>query len=170
MENDSISSSSSESKLPLILGIAGFALGAAALVLGYKAKGEAASATAAAAGAAQQVAAIEEAVKSKATKVELDALGAAVQAADDRAKQNVELTQKAISELQAAATKKASAPAGEKGGKTAAAAGPGEYSVVAGDNLGKIAKKVGITLKALSDLNPGVDSNKLRIGQKLKTK
>ena len=32
MENDSISSSSSESKLPLIVGILGFALGAAGLL------------------------------------------------------------------------------------------------------------------------------------------
>ena len=39
MENDNISSSSSESKLPLIVGILGFALGAAGLVLGIKAKG-----------------------------------------------------------------------------------------------------------------------------------
>ena len=41
MENDSISSSSSESKLPLIVGIVGFALGAAGLVLALKAQGSA---------------------------------------------------------------------------------------------------------------------------------
>ena len=41
MENDSISSSSSESKLPLIVGVLGFILGAAGLVLGIKAKGAA---------------------------------------------------------------------------------------------------------------------------------
>ena len=48
MENDSISSSSSESKLPLIVGIVGFALGAAGLVLGLKAKSAADAAQAAA--------------------------------------------------------------------------------------------------------------------------
>ncbi len=38
MENDNISPSSSESKLPLIVGILGFALGTAGLVLGIQAK------------------------------------------------------------------------------------------------------------------------------------
>ena len=53
MENDSLSSpSSSESKLPLIVGIVRFALGAAGLVLGLKAK-SAADAAQAAATAAQ---------------------------------------------------------------------------------------------------------------------
>ena len=37
MENDSISSSSSESKLPLIVGIVGFALGAAGLMADFAA-------------------------------------------------------------------------------------------------------------------------------------
>ena len=52
MENDSISPSSSESKLPLIVGILGFALGAAGLVLGIKAKGAAQAASDEAAAAA----------------------------------------------------------------------------------------------------------------------
>lgn len=42
-----------------------------------------------------------------------------------------------------------------------------EYTVVKGDTLGKIAKKNGVTLKALEDANPGVVPNKLKVNQKL---
>ncbi|HUZ07554.1 MAG TPA: LysM peptidoglycan-binding domain-containing protein, partial [Candidatus Paceibacterota bacterium] len=42
-----------------------------------------------------------------------------------------------------------------------------EYTVVAGDTLGKIAKKSGVTLKALEDANRGVVPTKLKVGQKL---
>ncbi len=42
-----------------------------------------------------------------------------------------------------------------------------EYVVVKGDTLGKIAKKNGVTLKALEAANPGVVPTKLKIGQKL---
>jgi LysM repeat protein len=42
-----------------------------------------------------------------------------------------------------------------------------EYTVAAGDTLGKIAKKFGVTLKALEDANPGVVPTKLKVNQKL---
>jgi LysM repeat protein len=42
-----------------------------------------------------------------------------------------------------------------------------EYTVVAHDTLGKIAKKNGVTLKALEDANPGVVPTKLKVNQKL---
>jgi len=42
-----------------------------------------------------------------------------------------------------------------------------EYVVVKGDSLAKIAKKNGVTLKALQAANPGVAPTKLKIGQKL---
>lgn len=42
-----------------------------------------------------------------------------------------------------------------------------EYIVIAGDTLAKIAKKNGVTLKALEAANPGVDSRKLKIKQKI---
>jgi LysM repeat protein len=50
----------------------------------------------------------------------------------------------------------------------APAAGTGsEYVVVKGDSLAKIAKKNGVTLKALQAANPGVVPTKLKVGQKL---
>jgi LysM repeat protein len=42
-----------------------------------------------------------------------------------------------------------------------------EYVVVKGDTLAKIAKKNGVTLKALQAANPGVEPTKLKVGQKL---
>ena len=41
------------------------------------------------------------------------------------------------------------------------------YEVVAGDTLAKIAKKNGVSLKALEAANPGVDPKKLKVKQKL---
>jgi peptidoglycan endopeptidase LytE len=42
-----------------------------------------------------------------------------------------------------------------------------EYVIVKGDTLAKIAKKNGVTLKALEDANKGVVPTKLKVGQKL---
>jgi len=42
-----------------------------------------------------------------------------------------------------------------------------EYTIVSGDSLAKIAKKNGVTVKALEAANPGVDPKKLRPGKKL---
>jgi len=49
----------------------------------------------------------------------------------------------------------------------AAPAPAGEYVVVHGDTLGKIAHKNGVSLKALEEANPGVVPTKLKVGQKL---
>jgi LysM repeat protein len=46
------------------------------------------------------------------------------------------------------------------------AAGP-EYVVVKGDSLWKIARKNGVTVKAIEAANPGIDPAKLKVGQKL---
>ncbi len=42
-----------------------------------------------------------------------------------------------------------------------------EYVVVAGDTLGKIARKNGVSLKALEAANPGVNPRRLKVKQKL---
>ena len=168
MENDNISPSSSESKLPLIVGILGFALGAAGLVLGIKAKGAAEAANLEAAGAKASVAELGAAIAGKANAADVQALRADL----DKGLADAGANEKILGEQIAALQKVASAPKATKGtdGKATTAAGPGEHVVAKGETLGSIAKKAGISLKAIQDLNPGVDSNKLRIGQKLKTK
>jgi peptidoglycan endopeptidase LytE len=42
-----------------------------------------------------------------------------------------------------------------------------DYTIVQGDNFSALAKRFGVSVKAISDANPGVDSSKLRIGQKI---
>lgn len=168
MENDNISSSSSESKLPLIVGILGFALGAAGLVLGIKAKGAAQAASDEAAAAKTSVSELGAALAGKANAADVQAVRADL----DKGLADVATNEKTLADQIAKLQTIASAPKAPKqdGGKTATAAGPGEHVVAKGETLGSIAKKAGISLKAIQDLNPGVDSNKLRIGQKLKTK
>lgn len=171
MENDSISSSSSESKLPLIVGIVGFALGAAGLVLALKAKGSAEAATTAATKATDAAAEVSAALAQKANAADLTAITAEL----GNIKQGIDANNKTFSDsitaLQAAVKAKTTAPTtGGANGKATAVAGPGSYAVQKGDTLSGIAKKAGISLKALQDLNPGVNPNKMQIGQVLKTK
>ena len=173
MENDSISSSSSESKLPLIVGIIGFALGAAGLVLGIKAKSAAQAAQDAAGEASKQVAELGSTIASKAAAADLQAVSADLGALKQGNTENFAKIQTAIEELQKV-VKKPAPTSNDKGGKTdggkGGPVGPGVVEVAKGDTLSSIAKKAGISLKALQELNPGVNANKLQIGQKLKTK
>jgi LysM repeat protein len=46
--------------------------------------------------------------------------------------------------------------------------GSGEYTIAKGDTFSTIAKAKGLTVKAIQAANPGVDSSKLKIGQKIK--
>ena len=63
----------------------------------------------------------------------------------------------------------AKAPArAAKGGGAPAVAGPDEYIIKAGDTFAKIARAQGTTIDAMQQVNPGVDSSKLKIGQKIK--
>jgi len=49
----------------------------------------------------------------------------------------------------------------------AAAPGGSVYVIAAGDTLGAIAKKSGVSIKAIEDANPGIDAKKLQIKAKL---
>jgi LysM repeat protein len=69
------------------------------------------------------------------------------------------------------ASKKAAAPAAgkeKKGSGEPAVAGPGEYVVKSGDSGTKIAAATGVSIGDLQAVNPGVNWNSLKIGQKLK--
>lgn len=78
-----------------------------------------------------------------------------------------------ISGLQGTVTKleeaaKRPAPSPKKGGAAPAVAGPDEYVVKSGDTGAKIARASGVGLGDLQSVNPGVDWNKLHVGQKIK--
>jgi LysM repeat protein len=47
------------------------------------------------------------------------------------------------------------------------AASGGEYTIASGDTLGALAKKNGVSLKAILDANPGINPRKLHVGQKV---
>jgi LysM repeat protein len=170
MENDSISSSSSESKLPLIVGIVGFALGAAGLVLALKAKGSAEAATLAATKATDSAAEVSAALAQKANAADLSAITAELGNIKSVHIEQTKIFAEGIATLQAGLKAKAAAPTTGGAGSKAVVVGPGSVAVQKGDTLSGIAKKAGISLKALQDLNPSVNPNKMQIGQVLKTK
>ncbi len=60
------------------------------------------------------------------------------------------------------------AAAGKKGSGEPVVAGPGEYVIKAGDTFAKIARAHGVSPADIATVNPGVDSSKLKVGQKIK--
>jgi Tfp pilus assembly protein FimV len=44
------------------------------------------------------------------------------------------------------------------------------YTVVSGDTFGSISAKTGVPVATIEELNPGVDSNSLQVGQRLRVK
>ena len=58
------------------------------------------------------------------------------------------------------------APTGKGGGPVVA--GPGEYVIKAGDTFSTIARAHGCKPGDIAAVNPGVDSGKLKVGQKIK--
>lgn len=68
------------------------------------------------------------------------------------------------------AAKKAPAPVANntKKGGAPVTAGPGEYLVQSGESGAKIARDHGVSLADLQAVNPGVNWNKMSVGQKLK--
>lgn len=166
MESDTIESSS-ESKFPLIAGIAGVALGVVALILAVKAKNAADAAAASAATATQTAGEANAAVASKADGAAVQGLVADYTAFKAQTETAFKDAASAYNKLAAAVETRGGSSRGSNGGNVVA--GPGEYVVVKGDTLSGIARKHGLSLKALQDLNPGVGAN-LRIGQKVKVK
>jgi len=70
-----------------------------------------------------------------------------------------------ITKIQEAAKKPA---VGKKGNGEPVVAGPGEYVIKAGDTFAKIARAHGCSPSDVAAVNPGVDSSKLKVGQKIK--
>ena len=143
----------------------GVAAGTSCVAKRWLSAAQAASDEAAAAKASVQE--VGAAVAGKANSADVQAIAADLAATKQATEANEKALADQIAALQKVATSK-SAPKGDP--KSPTPPGPGEYAVAKGDTLGSIAKKVGLSLKALQDLNPGVNPNRLQIGQKLKTK
>jgi LysM repeat protein len=63
-------------------------------------------------------------------------------------------------------SQKKPAPTAKGGGPVVA--GPGEYVVKPQDSFAKIARAQGCSISDIQAVNPGVDSSKLKVGQKIK--
>ena len=115
-----------------------------------------------AASAQSQVGTLSQGEQSDITKV-YSQVGTAL---TDRDKAITELQQK-VAELSSGG--RSTTAAGSGGGKASAGpSGPGgSYTIQSGDNFSSVAKKNGVTLSALEAANPGVDSTKLKVGQKI---
>jgi len=165
---DTISRDNNSSYLP----VAGVIVGLLALVLSAVALVKVSSANKTLAAHEEKVAKID-AIESTANSAQATA--------DKAAKNFTELmtqTQSAVTQLGGMITAanekiakleegtKKPAAAGKSSGPVVA--GPDEYVIKAGDSFAKIARAHGCSIGDLSAVNPGVDSSKLRPGQKIK--
>lgn len=168
---DPISRESSPSYLPvagLIAGLLGLLLGVIALVNASKAPGRAAAYT-------------DEKVAAQAARLDgIEANASAASANADRAVNSIVSLQRSTNEafttvageltkvntelakVQEASSKPAKASAAP------AVAGPDEYVIAGGDTGMKIARAKGVSLADLQAVNPGVNWNALKVGQKIK--
>ena len=76
--------------------------------------------------------------------------------------------QASITKMEESQKRPAAAAAAKSATREPAVAGPDEYVIKSGDTFAKIARTQGFSLSDLQSVNPGVDSSKLRIGQKIK--
>lgn len=197
MENSSIDGgiepTGTESKIPLILAIAAFILGGLAFIFAFSAKSALTRTkdamqkeVAAAAEEAKQAAAIarnagvgnEGIAEVKTdfaqfeTKVKSD-YSALIQSHREVITRTNELSAR-LAQLEqgrrsapAAATPAPSRANNAPAAGTPAKATGGKYTVKKGDYPGKIASELGISTKALLEANPGINPNRLQIGQQL---
>jgi LysM repeat protein len=101
----------------------------------------------------------------KASK-DIGVLTRSTQAAFDSIGPEIGNIKASVTKLEEAAKARAVAPKAKSG--EPAVAGPGEYVVKPGDTGVKIARAIGASLGDLQSVNPSVDWNRLKVGQKLK--
>lgn len=121
-----------------------------------------------------KIATIENEVRSQGAKVDGDMknLRDGVQNALNQVGTEMGAIRAQLTKMEEEAKKRAAAPvAGAKGGKAAPTGvknADGTYTVAAGDNLSKIARKFGTSVDAIQAENPGVSPTSLKIGQKIR--
>lgn len=167
------SSSSSSNIVPMIgafTGVIGLLLAVVALVqLSTVKKTQAAHGDEIA-----KIATIENEVRSQGAKIDGDMknLRDGVQNALNQVGTEIGSMRAQLTKMEEEAKKRAVAPAaGGKGGKAAVTGvknADGTYTVAAGDGLSKIARKFGTSVDALLAENPGLNPNKMSIGQKIR--
>jgi LysM repeat protein len=111
-------------------------------------------------GQARNAAAAADKASGSINKLASDTQAAFTQVAQEIGNIRGEITK--VQETRAAPAKAA------KAAKEPAVAGPDEYVIKAGDTFRKIATAKGVSVADLTAVNPGVDSSKLKVGQKIK--
>jgi LysM repeat protein len=76
--------------------------------------------------------------------------------------------QASITKIEESQKKPVAAAKSSAATKEPAVAAPDEYVIKGGDTLAKIARAQGYSLADLQAVNPGIDSSKLKVGQKIK--
>lgn len=171
-------------KIPIGIGIAGIIIGGLALIIAYVDRGKIERFTTkmnadieevrqdASRAAAGQGVNGESAREIAALREELEALRAQVTSSFDSVSANYTALSETVNAL--STRRGGNAAAGNAGSArpannaTSAASTSGEYTIVAGDNFWKIARKLGCKVADLENLNPDVESARLRVGQKIK--
>ncbi|MSU65425.1 MAG: LysM domain-containing protein [Opitutus sp.] len=97
-------------------------------------------------------------------KSDVAALQRSTQSAFDTVGPELARLSGAITKLEEAAKK----PVATAKGGGPVVAGPGEYVIKVGDTFSKIAAAHGVKASDIATVNPGVDSGKLKVGQKIK--
>lgn len=120
-----------------------------------------------------KIATIENEVRAQGAKVDGDMknLRDGVQNALNQVGTEMGAIRAQLTKMEEAMKKPAPAPAGAKGGKAAPTGvknADGTYTVAAGDNLSKIARKFGTSVDAIQAENPGVSPTSLKVGQKIR--
>jgi LysM repeat protein len=163
--------------VPLGIGLLGLVIGAIALFMSFSNSSkitqlntlsDTVAATAAKADAAK-AAADSASGKIDADASAIAALRSAAQDAFNKIQDTINQHTTELAALKSGGGRTASA--GSKGSSSAETppVGPngGVHVIAPGDNFSTIARKYGVTLSSLQDANPGVDSTKLRPGQKI---
>jgi LysM repeat protein len=160
---------------PLAIGLFGVVVGAISLFMSFSNSSKITALQGSVADAAQAASDAKTAAASAsglsakldATSSKLDTLVTNTQDVLTKYGQAITEDRTKITELTDKLGKAPAARATASSGSKASAGPGGTHTIAAGDTFSNVAKKYGVSLKALEDANPGVDSSKLKIGQSI---
>jgi nucleoid-associated protein YgaU len=170
MDTLSRDSSSSSSVLPLVGVIAG-ALGLILAIVALVKLSTLQKTVAAHDAEIPKIATIEGDLRAATAKTETDLRGLreGVQNALTQVGTEIGTLRAQITKVEEAQKAKAAPAAGGKGAApTGVLNADGTYTVAAGDNFAKIARKFAVKMDAIEAENPGLDPTKLKVGQKIR--
>jgi len=177
MDVDSSSKSGPSTMVPIAIGLLGVLLGAIALFMsisnGSSATNKINDLSARVDDASTKATAASNAMQDLDGKVKLNSdtitsLHNGVQDFITQATAAITKQNQEIADLMTKGSSKvASGPKGAKGAASESSGPGGSHTIASGETFSTIARKYGVTVAALEAANPGVESSKLKIGQKI---